>query len=217
MKEKYFIYTITRDYGFAPNPFYGFCTLACCKSGIRHKAKTNDWIVGIYSRKKNVKQNLQGKLVFAMKVKERMTFTEYFDDGRFKNKKPYVKGSLKTMHGDNAYVKRKNEGFKQFDCHHHHKIKAVRKKNLEMDTRTDKVLISDHFFYFGDDTSINKFKKTELPKVLRENKSYRNFKQLENKEGLEIVKFLEQNFQKNLIYGDPIDWTYYEKQLKKIK
>ena len=32
-------YVITRDYGFAPNPFGGICTLATCKPGIRNHAK----------------------------------------------------------------------------------------------------------------------------------------------------------------------------------
>ena len=28
-------YVMTDDTGFAPNPFYGICTLACCKPVIR--------------------------------------------------------------------------------------------------------------------------------------------------------------------------------------
>ena len=32
-------YTVAADTGFAPNPFHGFCTLACCKPGIRRTAQ----------------------------------------------------------------------------------------------------------------------------------------------------------------------------------
>src|SRR5262245_31415483 len=39
-------YVVARDYGFAPNPFYGFCTLATCKPDIRRTADIGDWIVG---------------------------------------------------------------------------------------------------------------------------------------------------------------------------
>ena len=42
-----FVYVIARDFGFAPNPFHGVCTLATCKPGIRRSAKVGDWILGV--------------------------------------------------------------------------------------------------------------------------------------------------------------------------
>ena len=42
-----FTYIVTSDAGFAPNPFYGYCTLACCKTAIRRAAEPGDWIVGL--------------------------------------------------------------------------------------------------------------------------------------------------------------------------
>lgn len=36
--SRYFSYILTRDYGFAPNPFNGTCTLATCKPKIRATA-----------------------------------------------------------------------------------------------------------------------------------------------------------------------------------
>ncbi|MFH1865797.1 MAG: hypothetical protein ABIK85_07930, partial [Candidatus Eisenbacteria bacterium] len=33
-----FSYIVARDYGFAPNPFCGVCTLATCKPKIRESA-----------------------------------------------------------------------------------------------------------------------------------------------------------------------------------
>lgn len=39
-------YVITRDYGFAPNPFWNVCSLATCKPQIRQHASVGDWIAG---------------------------------------------------------------------------------------------------------------------------------------------------------------------------
>ena len=41
---KFYSYVIPRDYGFAPNPYFGYCTLADCKPGIRKMAQTGDWV-----------------------------------------------------------------------------------------------------------------------------------------------------------------------------
>ena len=47
---KLFSYIITHDIGFAPNPFFGYCTLANCKPVIRRTSKIGDWIVGISAK-----------------------------------------------------------------------------------------------------------------------------------------------------------------------
>ena len=40
-------YTVKRDKGFAPNPFYGYCTLAACTPNhMNAKLKEGDYIVG---------------------------------------------------------------------------------------------------------------------------------------------------------------------------
>lgn len=44
-----FSYIVARDYGFAPNPFPPYCTLATCKPGIRNSAQKGDWIIGLGS------------------------------------------------------------------------------------------------------------------------------------------------------------------------
>ena len=86
-----------------------------------------------------------------MKVTEKpITFNEYYKDPRFILKKPVIKGSLKTIHGDNVYHKNRKGLFIQDDCHHHHKCLDIRKENIKKDTKVDRILISDHFFYFGD-------------------------------------------------------------------
>ena len=92
-------YIVARDYGFAPNPFYGFCTLATCKPQIRKKAEIGDWIIGTGSKKKG----RDGRLVYAMRVTEVMSFDDYWADSRFHRKRPDMHASMKKAFGDNIY------------------------------------------------------------------------------------------------------------------
>jgi Nucleotide modification associated domain 2 len=39
-----FSYVVTHDKGFAPNPYFGFLTLATCKPQIRKSARVGDWL-----------------------------------------------------------------------------------------------------------------------------------------------------------------------------
>ena len=73
---KMYSYVVARDYGFAPNPFHGFCTLATCKPEIRRTAHVGDWIVGTGSKKKG----RDAHVVYAMRVTEKMTFNAYWRD-----------------------------------------------------------------------------------------------------------------------------------------
>src|SRR5712692_10528871 len=50
---KLYSYVVARDYGFAPNPFFGFCTLATCKPEIRKAAAIDDWVIGTGSKRQN--------------------------------------------------------------------------------------------------------------------------------------------------------------------
>src|SRR5690606_4234616 len=97
----YYSYKIEHDFGLAPNPFGGYCTLAVCKADIRKnkKLQIGDWIVGTGSAKlKNI-----GSLIYAMQLEEKISFQQYWEDPRFQYKKPVINGSLVEMHGDNFY------------------------------------------------------------------------------------------------------------------
>lgn len=143
---KLFSYVVARDYGFAPNPFYGFCTLATCKPKIREKAEIGDWIIGTGSRK----HDRGNFLVYAMCVSEVMTFSEYWNDPRFRCKRPNLRGSLKQCYGDNIYSKDETGNWHQQDSHHSFEGGKQNCSNLHHDTRVDRVLISnDHYYYWG--------------------------------------------------------------------
>ena len=79
--KKAFSYVVARDYGFAPNPFYGVLTLATCKPIIRNNAQVNDFIIG------NATAANDNKLIFMAKVTEVTTFDDYWLDPRFQCKK----------------------------------------------------------------------------------------------------------------------------------
>ncbi|MGE4423595.1 MAG: hypothetical protein AB7D39_14975 [Pseudodesulfovibrio sp.] len=139
-----FAYVIPRDYGFAPNPFGMYCTLATCKQDVRARAVVGDWVVGCGS----ARFQLQGHVVFAMRVCEKLTFDQYWNDPRFHDKKPIMSGSLKRMYGDNIYH-HIGGGWRQEDSHHSMPDGIVNTKNLNRDTSSDSVLLASEFYYFG--------------------------------------------------------------------
>ena len=143
---KLYSYVVARDYGFAPNPFNGWCTLATCKPEIRRTASIDDWVVGTGS-KKNRKVD---RIVYAMRVCETMTFNEYWQDARFKNKRPNLYGSKKQAFGDNVYHRDSDSGqWQQEDSHHRYNGGHVNYKNIDNDTKADRVLVSNEFIYWG--------------------------------------------------------------------
>lgn len=140
-----FSYIVARDYGFAPNPFYGWCTLATCKPIIRGSANIRDWIIGTGAK---TNYNLAGHLIFAMQVSETLSFDDYWTDSRFACKKPILNGSLKQVYGDNIYH-RDCEIWTQADSHHSLEGGLPNDRNIGRDTNTDRVLVANRFVYFG--------------------------------------------------------------------
>lgn len=142
-----YIYPITRDLGFAPNPFHGLCTLATCKPKIRKGAKIGDWIMGVGGATCGT---ARGRCIFLMRVTEKIGFDTYWADPRFLRKRSIRNGSLKMLVGDNIYHKNELGGWVQEDSHHSNSDGSPNENNLTRDTgRTDQVLISEYFLYFG--------------------------------------------------------------------
>ncbi len=141
-------YVVRYDSGFAPNPFYGFCTLATCKPGIRKSAAVGDWIVGSGSNARSVRRG--GHIVYAMRVTEAMSFDDYDVDPRFQPKKPFRKGSRKQSCGDNIYFRRSRKApWEQRDSFHSAGDGSQNPKHVARDTGVNRVLISSHYVYFG--------------------------------------------------------------------
>ncbi|MER8827351.1 hypothetical protein NKH73_14780 [Mesorhizobium sp. M0938] len=143
-----FSYVVRWDHGFAPNPFYGVCSLATCKPGLRKKANVGDWVLGTGPSKRG----LADRAVFLMRVDEITSFDAYWRDPRFLAKRPVLSGSFKVRFGDNIYH-RANPGspWIQADSRHSQHGAVANQKNLNRDTgTTDKVLLSMNFKYWGD-------------------------------------------------------------------
>jgi hypothetical protein len=139
-----YTYVVARDFGFAPNPFFGYCTLATCKPVIRRCAQVGDWVAGTGS----ADHGMSTKLIYAMRVGEVLTFDQYWNDFRFRRKRPNLRGSIKQAFGDNIYHRDANESWCQERSHHSHKH-GPNGANLTKDTRADSVLVSSWFVYFG--------------------------------------------------------------------
>ncbi len=139
-------YVVARDFGFAPNPFFGFCTLATCKPRVRRVAAIGDWVIGTGSKTKQ----RDGYLVFAMRVSEALSFGDYSQDPRFAIKRPDLYASKRQAFGDNIYQwNGEQESWIQVDSHHSLVDGTVNIRNVRRDTSVNRVLVSDDFVYFG--------------------------------------------------------------------
>ena len=141
-----FSYTVARDYGFAPNPFHGVCTLATCKPRIRGTCQVGDWVIGTGS----CEEHRPGHLVYAMCISDVLSFDEYWSDVRFVSKRASLHGSLKQAFGDNIYHRATPEdSWQQLPSHHSLRDGRSNPANVKLDTSVNRVLIADHFAYWG--------------------------------------------------------------------
>jgi len=98
-----FSYVVEHDLGFSPNPFGGYCTLAHCKfskSGRRNiveLAREDDWVVGTGGA--SSRSAGHGKLVYAMKVTNKLTLRQYFGE-------PQLRGRSDNREEDARITKR---------------------------------------------------------------------------------------------------------------
>ena len=95
-------YIMTTDSGFAPNPFHGFMTLATCKAQIREKKNVGDYVAGFTSNELCSDRKGKERLIFIMKITERVTFDQYYNSKKFQCKKPKASTAV-TKAGDNIY------------------------------------------------------------------------------------------------------------------
>lgn len=145
---KLFSYKVVRDYGFAPNPFFGICSLATCKPRIREAAEPGDWVLGVGSSAKS--STMSNRLIYAMKVQYKITFDEYWTNPVFKDKKPVMNGSMKLKYGDNIYMP-ENGNYRQIDSHHSLANGKVNFLNYNRDLQSHFVLLSRDYWYWGGD------------------------------------------------------------------
>lgn len=131
MVPKIYRYVVRHDGGTAPRPFGGVCTLAICKPRIRATALPGDWIIGFRSRH-------PAEVVYVMQVTERMPLGEYWEDPRFRDRRPDA-----SPYPDNFYRIGADGKPDQVSNDIHSP------KDVARDVRGANVLIGEKFWYFG--------------------------------------------------------------------
>ena len=199
-------YVLRVDTGFAPNPYHGFCTLACCMHQIRLRAEIGDWVIATGSNAKGKRRG--GFLSYAMRVTEILSFQEYWNDERFRAKRPDLGGSLEEACGDNLYRRDPTSGrWLQIPAYH------CELSKMEQDTSVDRVLISDDFVYWGGNGPV--FPKFGGSNLCREGRNYLvNFPEEVVEEFVEWVRRL-QDAGVTGVCGDPLDQS--EKNRRKSR
>jgi hypothetical protein len=196
-----YIYVVARDFGFAPNPFHGYCTLATCKPGVRKGARAGDWVIGIGG----LRLNATGRCVYAMEVTQKITFEEYWTRPEFYEKKPVRNGSKKMLLGDNIYYRPSAaSSWRQIDSHHSNPDGTPNTFNLKTDTSANAVLISRRFFYFGKEAPL-------VPAGILHALGYeniRNYRRFDYATAKPLLDWILSNYSKsvNFVLGDPFDF-----------
>ncbi len=206
MTNYLYVYVVDRDFGFAPNPFHGYCTLGTCKPQIRNNAQVGDWIMGVGGKRLKA----TGKCLYLLKVSEIITFNDYWSDARFQRKKPIRNGGLVTMVGDNIYHQESDGVWIQEDSHHSNPDGTCNLENLDRDTSSTNVLISEHFYYFG----------SSAPVVNLESIGYKNHighskKLLSDNNVAAFIDRIEDEYKRNfnLVLGDPFNFLSASKRV----
>ena len=130
---KILLYRLTDDSGFAPNPFWGYLTLATCTPNHqRASLRVGDWILGVESKSLSQKRKEKGcnvkintSLIFVAKVNEILSLNQYFKDHRFADKKHVndPEDWLKRRGDNNYYIE---DGKWKWIRGHDHEPKKLR-------------------------------------------------------------------------------------------
>jgi len=216
--ERLFSYKMTHDRGFAPCPFGGFLTLATCKPQIRLHKNIGDWIAGFTSIQLGKKYNGNIKMIYLMKIENKITFEEYWRNDIYNIKKPNLNSNiLLEMVGDNIYRPLIDnpiiwKDFEQIKNLFHNDL-----ENKRNDLNGKYVLLSNNFYYFGS-------KPLDIPiNIMPDVPKYQSGHGMETKEEKKKILFLEY-IMKNYrigIYNSPhrwkendLSWKYDEKYIE---
>lgn len=189
--NKIYSYVLRYDDGVAPNPYGGICTLAICKPVIRKKAQIGDWVIGTGS----LKLGLGDTLVYAMKITKILSFEEY--DALCKTKL-HIK--IPQIDSDNAIA---HKGDCIYDFSSRDTVSPKQRAGAHKPCERDRdlsglnVLLSNHFYYFGDSAI---FLPTLFLNFQKKGRGHRiiSDQHLVN----EFEKWIS-NYKLNSLYGEP--------------
>lgn len=176
-----YIYPLSYDTGFAPNPYAGILTFGCCMSNIRNVIKEGDILIGVGSKRLDnilnengveLVESTDGRILYIAFITKKMSHKEYYKFVRQKGSGDMIMKipSLKNKTGDSIY-QFTEEGkigllpnlhlLKSWD--NEEKLMTIVKDDISED-----VLMSTHYLYFGDAFPDNTFQ--ELDDILEFNK-----------------------------------------------
>lgn len=204
-------YVLKNDNGSAPNPFWGTCTLTICKPAIRRTANVGDWIIGTGSKHATLNDgknhDLAGYLVYAMKVDTKLTLSDYdkFCQSNLPEKIPdWRSPDWRKKLGDCMYDYSNGDE------------PSIRKavhteKNKAKDLRGAYALLSNHFYYFGEEPRLI---PAALKKLVKKNQGH-----LIIEEASLINQFEKwiKKFKKNNIYADPQRRYLFDRSVNKVE
>ncbi|HAM43591.1 MAG TPA: hypothetical protein DCM67_01015 [Propionibacteriaceae bacterium] len=174
--EVLYSYTVATDSGFAPNPYFGVCTLACCKPALRRGVGSrlvrdsgiadlgelrkeqpgfvrgqNIWVLGLAGAA--LRDRPYRSVVYVMQVTDVLDFRSYFEE--YPEKRPVLTAASSPSdprwHGDAIYTGNDPATARQVTpcAHSRGDAENVQMKYHDLSGRF--VLVSDHFSYFGRD------------------------------------------------------------------
>jgi hypothetical protein len=207
-RQSLYSYVVRYDSGFAPNPFGGYCTLATCKPGIRRTAQIGDWLIGTGSSEKKVRRG--GHVVYAMCVEEALSTADYWQDERFRSKRPKIPGSWKMACGDNIYQPLEDGTFHQLDSYHSNDDGTLKVKHRSRDTAVQRILVSRRFVFFGAEGPL-------LPSPFREGgandllRSKRGYSRIQETDVIQEFEAWIDTLKPHGVQGQPWDWLQHFK------
>ncbi len=190
-KPRLYSYCIPVDDGAAPNPYWGVCTLAICKPAIRRTAQVGDWVVGTGSARSPI-GDIKQCVVYAMRVSEVLRMEEYdlYTRTELQEKIPdWENEDYRRKVGDSIYDFSGGKPRLRKSAHS--------KKYMDRDLRGENVLLSNHFYYFGNQPA-------ELPShllgIIKKGQGHRS-----GSNDQYINQFIEwiEKVEVNKLYGEP--------------
>jgi Nucleotide modification associated domain 2 len=195
-------YRIPVDDGAAPNPYWGTCTLAICKPKIRKAAVVGDWVIATGStnapkRRGLGTRDLNSKVVYAMLVTAKLTMANYdrYCKETLKGKVPdWNNRDCRRRLGDSIYDFSAGSGQPMM------RQPAVHDAdNMKTDLSGGYVLLSDHFYYFGD-RPIDL--PDELRPIIKQGQGHKSWANMSYE--ARFVEWLEEiGLKANTLYGKP--------------
>jgi hypothetical protein len=191
---KLYTYLLRYDYGSAPNPYWGICTLVICKPVIRRTADIGDWVVGFCSASfENNKYPCH--IVYAMKVTRKMTMKEYDEYCEKQHPEKIPEWDI------DDYCRRVGDCIYDYSSGGEpvQRIGVHTEENIERDLAGKYALVSRHFYYFGD-TPIELH--DDLMPIVHQSQGHKSNKNAEYAD--KFVDWIKKGgYVINTLYGEP--------------